>query len=98
MPFNFVIRMARFLSKSTRILKSKVFVSISNTGKISEQTKKQILTAQTHSQKQPKIRFGGIGISLDLIQKIMFHYGGRIWMENHPDHGTTFHLSLPIAE
>lgn len=77
---------------------SKVFVSISNTGKISEQTKKQILTAQTHNQKQPKIRFGGIGISLDLIQKIMFHYGGRIWMENHPDHGTTFHLSLPIAE
>lgn len=77
---------------------SKVFVSISNTGKIPENTKKQILNAQNYSEKQKKIRFGGVGISLDLIQKIMFHYGGRIWVENHPDHDTTFHLSLPIAE
>lgn len=77
---------------------SKVFVSISNNGKIPENTKKQILNAQNYSEKQKKIRFGGVGISLDLIQKIMFHYGGRIWVENHPDHDTTFHLSLPIAE
>ncbi len=77
---------------------SKVFVSISNTGMIPAQTKGQLLNAQNYSKKQNKVRFGGIGIGLDLIQKIMFHYGGRIWVENHPDHDTTFHLSLTIAE
>jgi len=77
---------------------SKVFVLISNTGKIPEQSKNKMLTAQNHTEKHQKSRFGGVGISLDLIQKIMFHYGGRIWVENHPEHGTTFHLSLPIAE
>lgn len=76
----------------------KAFLSISNTGKIPDHTKKQFLSVQNHYEKQDKIRFGGIGISLNLIQKIISHYGGRIWVEDHPEYGATFHLSLPIAE
>lgn len=77
---------------------SKALISISNTGKIPEQTKKQFISEQNHFEKQEKIRFGGIGISLNLVQKIITHYGGRIWMENHPKYGATFYLSIPIVE
>lgn len=77
---------------------SKAFLSISNTGKIPDHTKKQFLSDQDHFEKQEKIRFGGIGISLNLIQKIFNYYGGRIWVENHPEDGATFHLYLPIDE
>lgn len=77
---------------------SKAILSISNTGKIPDHTKKQFLSDQNHFEKQEKIRFGGIGISLNLIQKIISHYGGRIWVEDHPEYGATFHLSLPINE
>ena len=86
------------LIKITQDATSKAFLSISNTGKIPDPTKKQILSLQNHFEKQDKIRFGGIGISLNLIQKIISHYGGRIWVEDHPEHGTTFHLTLLIAE
>ncbi len=77
---------------------SKAILSISNTGKISEQTKKQFLSAQNHYEKQDKNRFGGIGISLNLIQKIISHYSGRIWVEDNPEYGATFHLSLPLTD
>lgn len=77
---------------------SKALLSISNTGKIPDHTKKQFLSHQNHFEKKEKIRFGGVGISLNLIQKIISHYGGRIWVEDHPDYGATFHLSLPITE
>lgn len=77
---------------------SKSFLSISNTGKIPDHIKKQFLSAQNHYEKHEKIRFGGIGISLNLIQKIISHYGGRIWVEDHPEYGATFHLALPITE
>jgi DNA-binding response OmpR family regulator len=79
-------------------ISSNAILSISNTGKIPEQTKKQFLSAQNHYEKQDKIRFGGIGISLNLVQKIISHYSGRIWVEDNPEYGATFHLSLPITE
>ncbi|MBE0686863.1 MAG: response regulator [Anaerolineaceae bacterium] len=77
---------------------TKAILSISNTGKIPDHTKKQLLSIQNHFEKQDKIRFGGIGISLNLIQKIISQYGGRIWVEDLPEYGTTFHLTLLIAE
>lgn len=77
---------------------SKALLSISNAGKIPDHTKQQFLSGQNHFEKKEKARFGGVGISLNLIQKIIFLYSGRIWVEDHPEYGATFHLSLPITE
>ncbi len=75
-----------------------VQLSISNPGNIPENIKNQIRSSQNIFTKEDKKRFGGVGISLNLIQKIVTYYGGRLWLENLSDDGITFHVKLPVAE
>lgn len=75
-----------------------VQLSIGNTGEIPESIKTQICSSQNQITKQPKKRFGGVGIGLILIRKIIQFYGGRIWIEVLPEFGTIFHINLPVAE
>lgn len=39
----------------------------------------------------------GMGIGLSVSRTIIESHGGRIWAENNPSGGTTFHLGLPLA-
>jgi signal transduction histidine kinase len=39
----------------------------------------------------------GMGLGLTVCRTIMEAHHGRIWAENNPGAGTTFHLSLPTA-
>jgi DNA-binding response OmpR family regulator len=68
--------------------------SVSNSGTISSAKKENIFRRQPERKKEI-FRFGGIGISLSLINEILQIYNGKIWIDQNDEPGTIFNVSLP---
>ena len=41
---------------------------------------------------------GGLGVGLAFCRLAVLGHGGEIWVESEPGHGTTFWLTLPVAQ
>ena len=41
---------------------------------------------------------GGTGLGLAISQQILSEHGGRLWFENNPDGGASFHAELPLVQ
>jgi signal transduction histidine kinase len=46
----------------------------------------------------PKDQSDSTGIGLSLIEKIVDHWGGKIWLESQPGQGCTFHFTVPKSD
>ena len=40
----------------------------------------------------------GLGVGLSICRAIIQNHEGRLWAENNPDGGATFHFALPRAD
>jgi signal transduction histidine kinase len=40
----------------------------------------------------------GTGLGLSISRRIASHFGGRMWVESEPGHGSSFFFTLPLRE
>ncbi|MFN7257382.1 MAG: ATP-binding protein, partial [Microcystis sp.] len=73
----------------------KVQVSISDTGPgIPEEKQEHIFEGHVRLKRDEGKE--GYGIGLSVCRKIIRAHYGQIWVDSVPDHGSSFHFTLPV--
>ncbi|MBI5895735.1 MAG: hypothetical protein HZB24_06950 [Desulfobacterales bacterium] len=71
--------------------------SIRDTGVgIAKEKLAQIFESLTQGDESSTRAFGGLGIGLNIVQRLVVLLDGRIWIQSAPGQGTTVHCLLPF--
>jgi PAS domain S-box-containing protein len=74
-----------------------VLIRISDTGiGMDEQALNKVFDAFTQAEDQMSRKFGGTGLGLTIVKKIVEIHGGKISVKSQPQQGTSFELNLPF--
>ena len=63
---------------------------------ISEESLKVIFAAFTQVDGTYSRQYGGVGLGLSILKRLIELMGGEIWVESHPGVGSTFTFSIPL--
>ncbi|MGM0482604.1 MAG: sensor histidine kinase [Patescibacteria group bacterium] len=79
--------------------KGRVILSISDDGiGIPEGSKKDIFSKFHRGENAVKMRTEGSGLGLFVSKEIVERHDGTIWFESEEGKGTTFYVSIPVAD
>ncbi len=73
-------------------------LTIINSGVLPHQMRDKVFRKKSADHKQKPARFGGVGISLELIRELVQHYHGKINIDQTADNNTAFHIQFQIFE
>lgn len=62
---------------------------------ISEEDRAKLFDTFVQVDGSPTRRYGGSGLGLALVKKLVEIHKGSIWLESEPGKGSTFHLAIP---
>jgi signal transduction histidine kinase len=80
---------------STKADSDTVLVTVKDTGKgIPEEELKQVFERFYRSEKSRNRDFGGSGIGLTIVKRIVEAHGGQIWIESELGKGTKVHIQF----
>ena len=72
-------------------------ISVRDTGPgVPEGREKQIFEAYAQGDEAISRRYGGTGLGLSISARLVELMGGRIWVENNEDAGSTFHFTARL--
>lgn len=102
--FNLLSNAVRFTEKgritvSVRKEKGEILFSVADTGiGIAAEDMPRLFRDFQQLDGTTRRRFGGAGLGLAISRRFVELHKGRIWVESQPGIGSTFLVSLPIAE
>lgn len=77
---------------------SAVHFSVIDQGKgISLMDQARIFERFYQSESGARTSAGGYGLGLSIAKLIVEQHNGRIWVESQPDHGSSFHFTIPTV-
>jgi len=74
-----------------------VEISVSDSGKgMSAEESKRVLTEFTQGDSSDTRQYGGLGLGLAMVQRVVAGHGGRLSFRSKPGKGSTFSILLPL--
>jgi len=74
-------------------------LSVCDTGPgIPDEFRSRIFTKFAQADSSDTRKKGGTGLGLVIAKELVDRHGGRLWFESEVDHGSRFHVDLPLSD